>query len=195
MPNTSPSALSDSLDNFMHRFLTLYRDTDKGLPLIEFDSDWPSSCHQTSDHTPAYDGELIPWRPVLQQRQHDLFIGLTNALETPIHPDICTYYSRYWSDPILASCRGDKLSLIFVWNDDDYERLRGNLIGHTLNKRRQNIPLSLFFACTEPEDLVLTVENDTGVVLLEQPGNKKPIREVASSLAEFIDELIPIIQP
>jgi len=75
------------------------------------------------------------------------------------------------------------------------ERLRGNLIGHALMKRKKRQPLTLFFATTEPDgNYFLSIQNDDGSVWLEQPG-KKPLRQLAPSLAEFIAGLTPELIP
>ena len=51
--------------------------------------------------------------------------------------------------------------------------------------------MSVFFACTEPDsELFLSVDNNSGAVLLEKPGFK-PVREVASDLASFLTTLVP----
>lgn len=181
-----PTSLPQALDQFIERYLELYRDTPAGLPLIDYDADWPSECYQG----PADRNHQSPWKPVRQTTTNPLFDGLSAALETEIHRDIRDYYNRYWSDPIAASSADGDLSLLFVWNDEDFERLRANLIGHALNKRRQKLPLTLFFACTEPEELVLSLENSSGRILLEQPG-QPPIREIAPSLEEFLHQLSP----
>ena len=58
-------------------------------------------------------------------------------------------------------------------------------------KARAKSPMSIFFACTDPDsELFLSVQNDTGVVLLEKPGYK-PVREVATDLAAFLESLVP----
>ncbi len=62
------------------------------------------------------------------------------------------------------------------------------LIGHALTQRRRKLPLTLFFACTEPEDFILSVDNVSGQVVLEQPG-QAPMRVIAESLADFIGQL------
>ena len=83
------------------------------------------------------------------------------------------------------------MSLLFLWNPADTDRLNENLIGHAMAKQRAKAPMSIFFACTEPDsELFLSVDNDSGSVLLEKPGYK-PIREVAPDLASFLATLVP----
>lgn len=181
-----PLTLDQAIDQFIEQFLALYRTDQIPMPTSEYDTDWLSSCYQSS----AEDGVDVPWKPVRQKNLHPLFEGLESALETPIHPDLKSYYGRYWSDPIPATFKNDDLSLLFVWNDDDYERLRANLIGHALSKQKIKQPLTFFFACTEPDELVLSLENSSGKILLEKPG-RPPLREVAPSMAEFFKQLVP----
>ncbi len=112
--------LNHALDNFIAEYIQRYQQRHQRLPQIAYDPQWPSPCYQQT----ATAGEPVSWQPVRQQQLPDLFQGLAHALETEIHPDIVSYYSRYWSDPLPASFNGDRLSLLFVWNDEDYERLR-----------------------------------------------------------------------
>jgi len=172
-----------ALDHFIARQQVLQ----PTAPVTPFDSQWPSACYLQE----ANDGDPVGWRPVKQAEASDMFERLGEALEQQIHPDIVTFYSRYWSDPLPASCEEGELSLLQVWNAEDMERLRSNLVGHALAKRKQRQPLTLFFATTEPDgNYFLSIENESGTIWLEQPG-KKPIRQLADSLAAFIDRLKP----
>ena len=171
----------------------------KAWPELEapFDPAWRSPCEigkpytRQSGNGASDPGEFIRWHPVKRSLADD-FPGLENALETEIHPDIKAYYGAWWSGNLEAEAPDGHVSLILLWNPDDAGRLLENQIGHALVNRRSKSPLSLFFACTEPNsNLILTVRNDTGEVLLERPGHK-PLRTVAGSLAEFLDLLAPV---
>ncbi|WP_415894781.1 SecY-interacting protein [Neptuniibacter sp. PT34_22] len=176
-----------ALDSFMEKLNTIQAQH----PLIRFNSDWPSECYATK----AKDGDSVSWWPTLQTTPSDMFTRLEEALEESIHPDIIDYYCRYWSDPLPASCIDGDLSLIQVWNDEDMERLRSNLIGHALSKRQQKRPLTFFIACPEPdEDFFISVDNFSGEVWLERPG-KPPIRKLADNLADFLNSLTPRLIP
>ncbi|WP_036229451.1 SecY-interacting protein [Marinobacterium jannaschii] len=157
-------------------------------PQTPFDPEWASPCYSGN----ALPGELISWKPVAQTESSDMFSRLEDALEIEIHQDLIDFYSQYWSDPLPALFESNPLNLLQAWNNDDLERLRGNLIGHALSKQKQRQPLTLFFACTEPDgEYFLSVENESGQILLEAPG-KPPIRKISDSLAEFIDCLEPL---
>ena len=206
----------ESLDRFIERYLQQL-----SPPPEPFDPQWRSASEIGEPFTDA-DGEpCIHWRPI--RRDHvapaaptpekpasddsaaaepaadehagDLFAGLARALELAIHPDIAAYYQRYWSAGLHARAPDGPVSLILLWNADDAERLIENLIGHAIAKRRSRQPFTVFFAITDPEsDFFLSVDNTTGAVLLERPG-EPPLRTVAPDLATFLDSLQPAPAP
>lgn len=180
----SPATLA--LDSFVQRLTESC--ANDGWPQLPFDPEWPSPCWQQE----ADEGVMTLWKPVRQTAVNDMFDRLSEALETDIHPDIGDYYSRYWSDPLPARAAQGELSLLQVWNPEDLERLRANLIGHALEKRRRRLPLTLFFAVTLPDgNLILSLDNADGSIWLEAPG-KPPHQRLADSLADFLLTLDPL---
>ena len=113
------------------------------------------------------------------------FSGLARALEAPVHPDFQVYYGSYWRRSFEVQAPDGRLTLLQVWNQADFERLIGNLLGHALAKQKAREPLSLFFACADEDDLFLSLENQSGRILLERPG-RAPLRELAPDLAAFL---------
>lgn len=185
MPSSRERLIS-ALDAFVARYLERY-------PRLEdpFDPGWRSPCELGDPYPGPGDEPRVAWRPLRRPEGADDFAGLERALEMAVHPDIKAYYGRYWSGGLEAQAPDGHVSLLFLWNAEDADRLVENLIGHALAQRRAKCPFSVFFACTEASsELFLTVENDTGRVLLEAPG-RKPLRVVAASLAEFLDTLTP----
>lgn len=180
-------SVTASLQDFIERYMRAVRESSGSLPKQMFDPDWPSPC-QVGE--PDADGNIL-WKPVQRLTPAD-FSGLENALSVSIHDDIKEYYSCFWSDVMEAASDDGNLTLVQIWNEDDFERLITNLVGHTMAKERAKQPLTLFFACTDEEELFLSVENVSGRVLLEKPGSP-PLREVAPSLAEFLNQLRPVI--
>mgnify|MGYP002862698994 CR=1 FL=1 len=177
-------AVEQALDRFIESSIKMMQPPHQLR--IEHDPEWPSSCYRGE----ADAAGMIDWQPTRQTQNNDMFERLELALETPIHPDIKAYYQRYWSDPLFARSPQGQLNLLFVWNTEDYERLRANLIGHALGRIKLKQPLSLFFGCTYPEEYVIAINNNSGQVVLEQPG-KKASDTLAASLAEFLDQLQP----
>lgn len=174
----------DSLDRFialtLHRYPKLWN---------EFDANWRSSC-EIGEPLDLEGVPAIEWRPQFRQNADD-FSGLEHAFETEIHPSIKDYYGSYWSGGLEGTFDEGHVSLMFLWNDEDRDRLIDNLIGHALAQKKSRSPLSIFFACTDASSAYyLTVNNATGEVQLELPG-RKPIRTVESSLSKFLDRLTP----
>ena len=178
------SALAEFLDH-----------TQKAYPDLRapYDPDWRSPC-EIGEPFETDEGLLISWRPKNRNPASaaEDFAPLERALEVSIHPDIKAYWGAYWAAGLEAEAVDGHVSLLFAWNPEDVERLNENLIGHALAKK---VPkggrMSVFFACTEPDsDLFLSVDYDSGAVLLEKPGFK-PVRKVATDLASFLATLVP----
>lgn len=182
---------ADTLNDAIDRFFDHYQITHPQLS-CPTDSDWPSPCEL--DDVPAAPGET-QWRPVRRHRDTQDFVDLERALGFELHADLKTHYARYWSGTLEAEAPDGHVSLIYLWNREDVDRLVENLIGHVVACRNNKTPFAGFFATTEPgEDYFLTINNTTGQVQLEQPGYK-PLRVICDSLAEFYDLLVPASQP
>lgn len=175
------------LKDLVARYLAEVRRCHGSLPRQAYDPDWPSPC-QVGE--PGADGDIL-WRPV-ERDDATGFDGLEAALEVVVHPDIKAYYETYWCDTFQARFEGDGLSLIQVWNRDDFDRLIANLLGHAMAKRRARQALTLFFAMTDESEYFLSVDNTSGRVLLEAPG-APPTREVAPSLERFLARVEPMV--
>ena len=182
-----------SVERALEEFVS---DTMKAYPHLEtvFDGDWRSPCELGEPYRAEDGSQSVSWQP--RSRHPDTaaadFAPLERALDISVHPDIKAYYAAYWAAGLEAEAVDGHVSLLFLWNHDDVDRLNENLIGHAMAKQRIKRPMSIFFACTEPEsELFLSVDNDTGAVILEKPGYK-PIRQVADRLSDFIETLVPL---
>ncbi|WP_339722935.1 SecY-interacting protein [uncultured Paraglaciecola sp.] len=174
-----------ALDEFVEKYVSAAKKHPEML-VVEYDSDWPSDCYRDSGKT----GESVSWQPVKRSEGAN-FKDLETALEMKIHPDVVSYYSAYWSDNLNAKTNKGYLQLLQPWNQGDFERLQQNLIGHILMKRRLQQPETFFVALTDEDDFILTVNNSSGEVMLEQVG-LIPKEVVAPNLAVFIQSLQPI---
>ena len=158
---------------------------------------WLSPCEDaytniSTEYKALPSGEVY-WRPVDIERGHKLnFDNVETALEMTLHPDIKTYFTTLYSENLDATCEEGNLSLLFAWNKDDFQRLQENLIGHILMKQRLKQAETVFVAVTDEEDMIISVENDTGTVWVERVGCK-PHKKLADSLAQFINTLTPIM--
>ena len=175
-------SMSEELDNFVSSYVENANECGLAVP---FDKDWPSSCYQSE----ASQGQLVQWRPVRQNVSLS-FDNVAAALELELDEAYCNYFTRYFSNNLIAQAPQGKCELLQVWNEDDFERLQQNLIGHLLMKQRLSQQPTLFFGLTDEDDFILTVINSTGEVALEQVG-QEPKEILAPSLAEFLSVLKP----
>ncbi len=180
--------VAEALAEFMDHTLKTYPDLQ-----APFDPDWRSPC-EIGEPFETEEGTVIAWRPTPRpaEASEEDFAPLERALEMPIHPDIKAYWGAYWAAGLEAEAVEGHVSLLFPWNPQDVERLNENLIGHALAKKvAKGRSMSVFFACTEADsELFLSVDNNSGAVLLEKPGFK-PVRQVAPDLASFLTTLVP----
>ena len=182
----STHTFDNSLDNFFKRYLNTIAAKTGQLPTTEHDPDWPSPCQQGELFMSEQMLASIYWNPLQRAENNDLS-SLEQALEITLNPDIKSYFTRYWSEQVDAIFQQGNLTLMFIWNDMDMERLIKNQIGHALNKIRNKQTLTFFIACTD-SDYIISVENDSGNVVLERPGYAAE-KILANNLSEFIDQL------
>ena len=179
----SISAVSRELARLLDDYVALHAAT--GLPRQPFDPQWVSPCQADEPD----DRGLIGWRPVRRHQPPD-WTGLESALEIALHPDAAAFYGSFWCDCIPVQAQEGGATLIQVWNDRDFDRLIENLLGHALQKRRAGDALTFFLAPTDESNFVLSLDNATGAVVLEQPA-QRPQRKVANSLAELLARMQP----
>lgn len=179
----NPSVVSE-LDKLFDSLQRLH--ADKSVPLkMEYEAQWNSACYQSE---PDSDGFCI-WKPVPVTQPLDLS-AVERGLEIALRPEISEFFCSYWSDHITAKTARGGLVLLFAINEDDLIRLQENLIAHVLMKRRLGQQETLFFAQTDEEDLILSVLNNSGEVVLE-PVGQEPQEILAPNLAEFLATIIP----
>ncbi len=184
------NSLVENFDSFVNAYIDLAGDDDRQL-LTEYDADWFSPClllgkEQLAD---LADGEQTAWRPLLQPASSHLG-DLAKALEIDIHPQLETLFCRYYGHDLPATTERGDLDILQAWNQDDFERLQKNLISHVLMKRRLKQPETLFFATTDQEDFIISIDVASGKVMLEQVG-KVPKEVLADDLSSFIKSLQP----
>lgn len=192
--NQSNKNLVQVLQHFSEQYIADYQQTHTCLPSVEQDEEWPSLCEQniTGKNAPAK-GEVY-WQPIAIEKNEALnFENVESALELTLHKDIKTYFTLFYSESLDARCSEGELSLLFAWNKNDFERLQENLIGHILMKQRLKQQETVFFAVTNEEDMIISVDNTSGAVWVERVGCK-PHKQLSDSLAQFISELTPVIK-
>ena len=196
--------LADKLWHFADSYIESYQKSHGHLPLAEQDPDWPSICQQGLFMPPesaAKDNnqqevsqqetkeQQILWQPVSADNSLS-FDNIESALELVLHPDIKTYFTAFHSDPLEAVCGEGRLSLLFSWNESDFHRLQENIIGHILMKQKLKQRITIFFGVTDEEDIILSLDNDTGAIWVERVGCE-PHKKLADSMVEFVTGLTP----
>ncbi|PCH94164.1 MAG: SecY-interacting protein [Gammaproteobacteria bacterium] len=193
--NQAKTNLVTVLQNFSNQYISQYQQVHSHLPLIEQDVDWPSPCEvfQQESEKSLSTGQVF-WQPVIIEKNERLnFDNVESALELTLHQDIKTYFTTLYSESLDATCEEGELSLLFAWNKDDFNRLQENLIGHVLMKQRMKQKETLFFAVTDEEDMIISIDNETGSVCVERVGCE-PHKKVADSLAQFISQMEPKVK-
>jgi SecY interacting protein Syd len=159
------------------------------LPQVCHDPQWCSPCEQSE----VKEGEMVSWQ--WQNQGGSLnFNDLEQALELSFHPDIKAYYNSIYCGPVFASVEQQQIELLQVWNDQDFERLSQNIIGHILMQRRLKQDYTVFIGCIVNGEQMLCIDNQTGQIILEVAGDKKRT-VLAQSLAEFLTQAQPLTEP
>ena len=187
-PINQTNALAEQIQNFAKQCMKKHKSIYGELPTVEEDEQWPSPCEQGKA-----EGNNVFWQPVIiasSVMSNINFENVESALELTLHEDIKTYFTTIFSEELLAESKDGQLSLLFAWNEDDFQRLQENIIGHILMKRRMKQQETVFFAVTDEEDIIVSIVNDTGEVWVERVGCK-PHKKLAGSLAEFLLQLSP----
>jgi len=187
--NTTIS-LSQTLQNFTGEYIAHYKTTHGGLPQIEHDQQWPSPCEQLENTEAGQNNLYVAWQPTLITDPNVNFDNVESALNLTLHADIKSYFSTLYSESLDAQFTEGKLSLLFAWSKEDFARLQENIIGHILMKQRLKQAETIFFAVTDEEDTIISVDNETGAVWVERVG-REPHKKLTNSLSEFISQLSP----
>lgn len=138
-----------------------------------------------------YDPENPALWKVWERPQSVSLHNIASALECVFHPAIHAYYGHGFAGQISASFKGLAVTLVQPWNDEDFERLQENMVAHVMMLRRLKLPLTLFLATVPNELQVISLDNESGAVVLEQLG--QPKRWVlADSLPAFLQRLSPL---
>lgn len=197
MNNNHDENFPNAFDNLISRYIKESNSDNEGL-LTYFDKDFYSPCYskigqekkeQVFSADDFAQDELVSWQPILRC-DHDNLENLERALELSIPEAMQQLFCRYYSLDINANAEYGNLTILQALNQSDFERLQKNLIAHVLMKRRLKQAETLFFALTDEEDFVLSVDIATQAVMLEEVG-KEPQKKIADSLTSFFQTLNP----
>lgn len=159
-------------------------------PQTEYIAEWDAPC---------YAGEvrysMIPWKAVRQQPELD-FNGVEKGLELELNEQLKSFYGLLYAADLHLTFDDHPITLSQVMAEQDGERLQRNLIAHVLMKYKLQQSPTLFIGTSEEsEDLIISVDNESGEVGLEYAG--KPQHAVlAKNLTEFLQQVEPrVITP
>jgi SecY interacting protein Syd len=184
----SKNTFTEAFDAFVQSYIDNSTKDNMGL-LTYFDKEWISPCFQIAEYEDNDDGDEVLWKPFLRKHSESI-ANLEEALEIIIPSELQQLFCRYYSHDLNATTEHGKLTILQVWNEEDFDRLQKNLIAHVLMKRRLKQDETLFFALTDEEDYILSIMLSTGAVMLEKVG-KAPQREIAPNLTAFMAGLSP----
>jgi len=190
--------LLQALRSLVEKYVQKHHDINGHLPTVAHDDQWLSPCEQGDAK-----GGFTYWQPIIiaDLAKNDsvtdidqlTFVNIESALGLPLHQDIKSYFTYIFSAALDVECQEGQLSLLFAWNVEDFQRLQENIIGHVLMKQRLKQAETIFFAVTDEEDMIISIDNATGHVWVEQVGCK-PHKKLANSLHEFIEQLAPVVK-
>ncbi len=178
-------SVKDALNDFGKRYVAAFYQKNGCDPVDRELVDWPSECVQERNQ------DVVLWRPVKRDITAD-FSNIEKAMELELHPDIHEFFGSFFSGDMTASFENEELTLIQVWNDDDFGRLQENIIGHLLMQKRLNVKPTVFIAGIDSDIDVISVCNFSGDVILETLGTSNR-RVLANSLVEFLEKLEPVV--
>lgn len=168
------------LSELHDKFKSHYQQQHGTLPCMYHDADWPSPCEVGE----VLSEQQIQWQAVPQPSKNSLS-DLANALECRFPEALNEFYSSFYAGNIIGNVEGHQIELLQAWNEDDFVRLQQNITGHVLMKRKLKHADTVFIGLTEQDDLLITVELETGKVWLEYVG-KRPHHVLADSLEAFL---------
>ena len=183
------NAIYLALDALFTRYLNLVKEDTNHLPCVEFNPPWPSPCDVKQDGIDYAESDNIRyWKPI-NREAIGLFDELEKALELKFRDDVKQFYGSFWSNGICVEREDINFSLIQIWNEEDQEKLKENMLGHAFSKLKSRQALSYFIGCTFGDDIIC-IEHESGEVVLEKPG-RKAHKVLSPSLEVFLLSLNP----
>ncbi|MGL5007177.1 MAG: SecY-interacting protein [Plesiomonas sp.] len=188
--NLTISALqsAQALIHFTDRYIQHWQVEQQTLPESESLLGIASPCIVRTAENSLY---WQPVRPGIYSKNPALH-PVEQALNIQIRAEAHAYFSAQFAGDIAAQWQGNPLTLLQVWNADDFPRMLENQIGHLVTQRRLKQSPTLFLALTDDDMQIISLCNITGEVLLETLGTAKRTC-LANNLPDFLAELTPQI--
>lgn len=164
------------------------------------------SWQQQTGHLPVSVGLAEIDSPCIQQRaEHGVYwlpqpftlpaslAAVERGVEIALQPSVVAWYTSQFAADMAVSFRGQSVTLLQVWNEEDFQRVQENLIGHLIMKRRLKQTPTLFIGATDHDTEIISVDNLTGQVIREGLGSKKR-KVLTENVADFLAECEIVIE-
>ena len=171
---------SSPLGQFFDRHASAWTQTHGHLPVTDRSESGPASA---GEHDL---GQL--WQPAARDAAD--FANLAQALELELHPALAEFYGHFYAGNPGFDAPFGAGELLQPWDEEDFEFLQENLIGHAMMKKKLKQPPTWFIGVMADSNLMLVLDNGDGSIWLELPG-KEPETRVADSLEALFDSLSP----
>lgn len=177
--------LDNTLTQFTQRYVDLWQKTFNHEPKSTELYGISSPCiTMTND-------KAVFWLPVMAT--HFSLNIVEQVMNITLHTDAHLYYETQYAGDMSAQWDNLTLTLIQVWNDEDFSRLEQNLIAHlTMQKKLKRQP-SIFIGTTDDATKIITIDNLTGKIILDNLVENQ-LHILANDLNSFLSQLKPIAQ-
>ncbi|WP_241575423.1 SecY-interacting protein [Rosenbergiella nectarea] len=174
---------SQHLSDFTQRYCQRWQQERQSAPLNDQLIGIDSPCLLATNENG------ITWQPQPFTLPKNLD-SVSKGVDLVVQPSVVAFYTTQFAAEMPASFEGMPLTLLQVWNREDFTLLQQNLVGHLVMKRRLKHSPTLFIATTDDDSTIIAVNNLNGHVILETLG-KKQDKVLAPSLCDFLQVLRP----
>lgn len=180
------SQISKALAEFTQRYVALH--TQHQRPLSYY-------CGSMQQQSPCIIGDVqhghAEWQAVPRASGMNAdFESLSQALELALPIDYEDFFSFQYAAPMAFNADFGQGELLQCWDDEDFQMLKENLIGHVFMKRQLGLPPTFFIGVMDDETRVLSMKPHQPELYLEILGQSE-LTQVALSLHEFLEQLEP----
>lgn len=184
------NAVYAAMTDFYQRYVEMCKENNY-QPSQPFDAEWDSVCF--TDEERIIDGESQRcWLPVKRSEKIN-FDNIESAMSIQLDPQLAAFFGTYLSDHIPVKLNDENITLVQVWNDEDFHGLQENIIAHLMMKKRLKQSPTLFIASSEDDMQIIAIDNVTGEVVREYLG-KGVVDVLAPDVASFMGMLTPVLE-
>lgn len=179
-----------ALESFIHLYFQKYNQLFGENPRY-YPQEEDSPCIIKGENINA--DKAVLWQ-MIKRHHRGNFNNVEQALNIRLWPEINDCYGALFAAPLLFDADFGHGELTQVWNEQDFDYLQQNIIGHLMMKQKLKQPLTWFIGLIDDSDKMLTVNNDDGSVWTEIPGELQG-QKLADNLTDFFDLLKPKVAP